>query len=93
MRLPTVVDFIGSTVRVTLVCSGATISPAVSRIWTASDTLVGSLTATDSGGGHYYFDHAMPMTPGHYVNEVLGTINANTYRRYQLIELRYPRVG
>ena len=93
MRLSTVVDFVGSTIRVTMVCSGATVSPLHSALYAADDTLVSSVTATSSGNGHYYADHLLPTTPGHYVNEAIGVISTNTYRRYQLVEARRPRVS
>jgi hypothetical protein len=93
MRLNAIVDFVGSTIRVTAVNTGATISPLHSALFDASGTLINSVAATSSGNGHYYADHLLPTSPAHYVNMVQGVVGVNTYRRYQLVEAREPRVS
>lgn len=91
-RLNVVTEFVGSTLRTTLVCSGATVSPASSALYNGSETLVGSMSMTSSGNGHYYCDQTLPMSRQWLVNEVIGVINANTYRRYQLVDIQRPEV-
>jgi hypothetical protein len=92
MKYSVITDFVGSTIRTTMVCSGATISPIYSALYDATDALINSVAATSSGNGHYYADHLLPTSPGHYLNEVGGVIGVNTYRRYQLVEARRPRI-
>lgn len=91
-RLPVVYEFIGSTLRVTVVCSGATISPGESILITASETVLGSMGLISSGNGLYYADHPLPGFACHLANKVVGVISANTYVRYQLIEVQAPEV-
>jgi hypothetical protein len=87
-----VTEYIGSTLRATFVNSGATVSPLSSALRDSEDVLVSSVTATSSGNGFYYAEHAMPMSACWLVNEWIGVINANTYRRYQLVEVQKPEV-
>jgi hypothetical protein len=88
LRPPIVTEFIGSTLRATLVCSGATISSAYSCLRDRDNTLVSSLAATSSGNGHMYADLPLPVTPQWMVNEWGAIINTNTYRRFALVEVR-----
>lgn len=80
-------EYIGSTLRATFISSGATASPIYSALRDASDTLVSSVAATSSGNGHYYADLPLPTSACWLVNEWGAVINANTYRRFQLVEV------
>ena len=92
LRINVIEKVAGTTIRTTLISSGATISPCVSTLRTGSETLASSVTATASGDGHYYAVHLLPSTPAWYVNEWIGVINANTYIERQFIRSRAPEV-
>lgn len=87
MRPPIILEYIGSTLRATLVCSGATVS-GYSCLRDGSNSLVTSKTAADSGNGHLYADLPLPTSAQWMVNEWGVTINANTYRRFALVHVR-----
>ncbi len=91
-RLNVVTEFVGSTLRTTAVSSGATISPISTALYTGSEQLVSSVSMTSSGNGFYYGDILLPMSKQWMLSEVIGVINANTYRRYQLIDVQKPEV-
>jgi len=77
-----------STVKFTWVSSGASPTFIASTIVDKTETLVSSVTATDSGNGHYYANHPVPNTPGFYVNKWIGQISVNTYlsaQRFRVI--------
>ncbi len=67
----------------TWVSSGATASPISSSIISGSETIVNSMSAVDSGNGHYFANHTIPNTPGFYVNRWIAVVTANTYKREQ----------
>jgi hypothetical protein len=90
-RLNIVSEFIGSTLRTTLVNSGVTASPISSALFSNNGVLVSSVSQSSSGNGFYYADIALPTSRGWYVNEQIAVINANTYRRYQLVHVQNPR--
>lgn len=92
MKPKVIVDYVGSTLRATLVCSGATISSLSAALRDRSDTLVTSVAATSSGNGFYYADLPLPNTPQWLVNEWIGVISANTYRRFALVEVQKVEV-
>lgn len=87
MRPPIITEYIGSTLRATLVCSGATIT-GYSCLRDGSHAMVTSVTATSSGNGHMYADLALPTSAQWMVNEWGVVINANTYRRFALVNVR-----
>ena len=87
MRPPIIIEYIGSTLRATLVCSGATIS-GYSCLRDGSNAVVTSRTAADSGNGHLYADLPLPTSAQWLVNEWGVIINANTYRRFALVNVR-----
>ena len=91
-RLNIVHDFVGSTLRTTLVNSGATITPISSALINGSETLISSKAMTSSGNGFFYADLSLPNTPQWLVNEFIAVINANTYKKYQLINVVKPEV-
>lgn len=91
-RLNVVNEFIGSTLRTTVVCSGATISPLSSALYNGSETLISSISMVSSGNGFYYGDLLLPMSKQWMLNEIVGVINTNTYRRFQLIDVQKPEV-
>ena len=83
-----ITEYIGSTLRATFVCSGATISGGYSCLRDGSNSLVTSLAATSSGNGHLYADLPLPTSAQWMVNEWGAIINTNTYRRFALVEVR-----
>lgn len=83
-----ITEYIGSTLRATLVCSGATINSAYSCLRDGNHALVTSLAATSSGNGHMYADLPLPTSAGWMVNEWGAVINSNTYRRFALVDVR-----
>jgi len=87
LRPPIIIEYIGSTLRATLVCSGATIS-GYSCLRDGSNAVVTSRTAADSGNGHLYADLPLPTSAQWLVNEWGVIINANTYRRFALVNVR-----
>lgn len=91
-RIGIVEEFVGSTLRTTWINSGATASPISSALYDSSNTLISSVAQTSSGDGHYYADIALPMTPGWFLNEQIGVISANTYRRFQYVRVVWPEV-
>lgn len=91
MRPPIIVEYIGSTLRATLVCSGATVL-GYSCLRDGANALVTSKTAADSGNGHLYADLPLPTSAQWMVNEWAVTINANTYRRFSLVNVRAVEV-
>lgn len=87
MNPPIVTEFIGSTLRATFVCSGATVS-GYACLRDASNAVVTSRAAVDSGNGHMYADLPLPNSAQWMVNEWGVVINANTYRRFALVDVR-----
>jgi hypothetical protein len=87
-RPPIITEYVGSTLRATLVCSGATISGAYSCLRDTNHALVASLAATSSGNGHMYADLPLPTSAQWMVNEWGAIINSNTYRRFGLVDVR-----
>lgn len=93
MSKPAIVtEYIGSTLRATFVCSGASISGAYSCLRDASNAMVTSRAAVDSGNGHIYADLPLPNSAQWMVNEWLAVINTNTYRRFALVEVKNVEV-
>lgn len=92
MKPPIITEYIGSTLRATFVCSGATISGGYSALFDSSETLVSSSAAVDSGNGHLYADLALPNSAGWLVNKWSAIINANTYTRFSLVDVRNVEV-
>lgn len=92
MRPPIIAEYIGSTLRATLVCSGATLSGGYSCLRDGSNTIVTSQSAVDSGNGHIYADLSLPNSAQWLVNEWGVTINGNAYRRFALVELKTVEV-
>lgn len=90
MKFPIIEKIAGTTFKPTFVSSGVTASPISSALLTGSGTLINSVTATDSGGGHFYALHLLPTTPGWYTNVWWATIAANTYTDRQFVRARLP---
>ena len=82
-----IIEYIGSTLRATFVCSGATVS-GYACLRDGSNAVVTSKTATDSGNGHLYADLPLPTSAQWMVNEWGVVINANTYRRFAMVNVR-----
>jgi hypothetical protein len=91
-KLNIVTEYIGSTLRSTFINSGATASPIYSCLRDKDDVMVSSRAGVDSGNGHYYADLPLPTSACWMVNEWGAVISANTYRRFQLIEVAKPEV-
>ena len=91
MKPAIITEFIGSTLRATFVCSGATVS-GYSTLRDASNAVVTSRAAVDSGNGHMYADLPLPNSAQWMVNEWVTTINANTYRRFSLVDVKTMEV-
>jgi hypothetical protein len=87
LRPAIITEYIGSTLRATFVCSGATISSGYSCLRDGSNALVTSRAAVDSGNGHLYADLPLPTSAQWMVNEWGGIINTNTYRRFSIVEV------
>lgn len=68
----------GTTFRTTFVSTGTTVASNVSTLLDGNGTLVGSVTAVDSGDGHWFAIHQV-QTPGWYVNKWFSVIAGNTY--------------
>lgn len=92
MKPAIITEYIGSTLRATLVCSGATITSGYSCLRDSSHALVTSRAAVDSGNGHLYADLPLPTSAQWMVNEWGAIINANTYRRFALIDVKTVEV-
>lgn len=88
MKPNIITEYIGSTLRATLVCSGATITNAFSCLRDRENAIVTSLAATSSGNGHMFADLPLPNTPQWMVNEWGVVLNTNTYRRFALVNVR-----
>jgi hypothetical protein len=86
-----VTEYIGSTLRATLVCSGATIT-GYSVLRDGSNAVVTSRAAVDSGNGHVYADMPLPTSAQWMVNEWAVTINSNTYRRFTMVNVKTVEV-
>ncbi len=71
---------IGNTIRLTWISSGATPSPITAAIFTGSETLVSSVSMTDSGNGHYFADYTVSSLQGYFVYESTATINSLPYK-------------
>ena len=72
---------IGDTIEITWVDSGVTPSDIHASLWTGSETLVNSLTMTDSLNGHFFALMTLPDDPGYYVAETLAVIQTFPYKR------------
>lgn len=72
---------VGDTMKVTWINSGVTPTALVAKLYTGSETVVGSTSMTSSGDGHYFAAMTMPDTPGFYVLETLATIDGFPYKR------------
>lgn len=92
-RIGTLEIIAGTTLRSTLVSSGATMSPACSNLLSGSGTLVDSSAAVSSGNGFYYAIHQLPNTPCWYVNKWFAFISPNTYVAAQYVKAIVPGVN
>ncbi len=72
---------IGDTVKIAWVNSGVTPTDVHAALFNGSETLVNSLTMTDSLNGHFFALITLPSSPGFYVAETLATIEAFPYKR------------
>jgi hypothetical protein len=92
LKFPIIERIAGTTLKTTFLSPGATANPISSTLLSGSGTLVNSVTAVDSGGGHYYALHLLPTTPGWYTNVWWATIDARTYTDRQFVRARLPEV-
>jgi hypothetical protein len=74
------------------VCSGTPFVGGYSCLINASEAVVTSRAMVDSGNGHMYADLPLPNSAQWMVNEMVGVINANTYRRFGLVEVKTVEV-
>lgn len=88
MKPPIITEYIGSTLRATLVCSGATISAGYSCLRDGSNAVVTSRAMVDSGNGFVYAELPLPNSGQWMVNEWGVTINGNAYKRFALVEVK-----
>ncbi len=72
---------IGDTLKVSWINSGNTPTPIFAAIYNGSDTLVNSISMTDSGNGHYYSYWTLPNSIGYYVAETIATIGGQPFKR------------
>lgn len=89
---PIFTQTIGSTIRATFVCSGASITSAYSCLLDRNNALVTSRSAVSSGNGHLYADIPLPNSAQWMVNEWGVVINANTYRLFGLVNVEAVEV-
>jgi hypothetical protein len=87
-----ITEYIGSTLRATLVSSGSTLTGVFSCLRDKENVLVTSRAAVDSGNGHWYADISLPSSAQWMVNEWGCTISGNTYRRFALVEVKAVEV-
>lgn len=87
-----ITEYVGSTLRATFVCSGATITNAYSCLRDRDHTVINSVTASNSGNGHLFADLPLPNSAQWLVNEWGAIINTNTYRRFALVEVKAVEV-
>lgn len=93
MRVNIIEKIAGTTIKVTWVNSGVTVSPLSSALLDRNEALVHSIAASSSGDGFYYALHPLPTSPGQwYVNQWIGVINANTFKERQLVKAIFPEV-
>lgn len=92
MRIQVQETLSGTTLRVTWVSSGTTVSSIYSTLLDKAETVVNTATPTSSGGGLWYAIHPIPNSNGWYVNEWQAIINANTYVNRQYIKATKPEV-
>lgn len=92
MKPPIITEYIGSTLRSTFVCSGTPFVGGYSCLRDAANAVVTSRAMVDSGNGHMYADLPLPSSAGWLVNEQVGIINANTYRRFALVDVKTVEV-
>lgn len=93
MSAPRIItEYIGSTLRATLVCSGATINPLSSALYDRNEMLVNSTAGVSSGDGHYYADLALPNSAQWMVNKWSAVIDSNTYVRFALVHVKTVEV-
>jgi len=88
MRFAAIEKLAGTTLKVTFVNSGATAAPISSAILNRDETLINSVTASDSGNGFYYALHLLPNSAQWMVNEWRATISANSYTERQMVRVR-----
>lgn len=91
-RPPIITEYIGSTLRATFVCSGATITNAYACLRDRDHVVINSVTAISSGNGHLFADLPLPNSAQWLVNEWGAIINTNTYRRFALVEVKAVEV-
>lgn len=83
---------LGSTKKFTWINSGATVTAQLSLIRTGSETIINTVSLTDSGNGHWFSLHTFlvgTFAPGYYSQEFRMTIGGNPYnarQRFRLIQ-------
>lgn len=92
MREVIIREFVGSTLRATFVCSGATVSPLWSNLIDRAGAVVSSAAAVSSGNGHYYTQHSLPNSAQWMVAKWSGVIDSSTYVRFALVNVRNMEV-
>lgn len=82
----------GSTFMPTWFSDGVTPTTIASAIRNSSESLVNSVAAVASGGGHYYALNPIPSSYGNtwFVNEWIAVINANTFVSRQFVRAVLP---
>lgn len=85
MRIQVIECIAGTTLRTTWVNSGVTPGSICSALLSGSETLVHSVSASDSGNGHYHALHSIPNSSAWYVNRWLAQIGAMVYENRQVV--------
>jgi hypothetical protein len=88
MRPAVIEKLAGTTLKVTFVNTGATVSPISSALLDRNEVLVNSVAATSSLNGLFYALHLLPGSAQWMVNEWRGVISANTYVERQFVRVR-----
>lgn len=92
MKIPITERIAGTTIRTTMVSSGAVGATVSSALFDKNESLINSVAGVASGNGFYYAIHTLPKTPAWYANEWIAIINTNTYVDRQFIRGVHPEV-
>jgi hypothetical protein len=86
VRIPTFEVLAGTTLKLTWVNSGATVTAISLSLWDRNEVLVNSVTPTNSGNGHYYAPLLVPTSDSWYVARAVAVVDAATYVNRALVK-------
>lgn len=70
---------IGDTIRLTWVSSGAVADQIGVTAYDSDESMVGSMSMSSSGNGHYYADYTLDNTPGYNVFQTTAWVSSYPY--------------